>query len=203
MAIKILLTGFEPFGEVEANPSHRVVEALRGADIAGIELAAAVLPVRYAAAGECIRLLIRENRPDYVLALGVAAKSEGIRIERVALNLDDSESPDNDGVLRQGESILADGPPAYFSRLPLNGLKDVLESAGIPVRISNHAGAYLCNHAYYAATHEVEQLGLPSGVVFIHVPLPDNAEDGAGMSMNAIERSVRLSLQWLAAESSG
>ncbi|HUF39783.1 MAG TPA: pyroglutamyl-peptidase I [Anaerolineales bacterium] len=200
MAKRILLTGFEPFGEVEANPSQRVVDALVADGVAGVELAVGVLPVSYASAGGCMRRLIRENRPDHVLALGLAAKSEEIRIERVALNLDDSSSPDNDGVLREGDPILADGPPAYFSALPLTGLKGALESAGIPVRISNHAGAYLCNHVYYAAAHEVEQLGLPSRAVFIHVPLPAELGGPAGLSMDAIERAVRLSLQWLAAQ---
>jgi pyroglutamyl-peptidase len=199
MTIRILLTGFEPFGEVAENPSQRVVEALSGSDVAGVDLVTAVLPVRYAAAGDCMRRLIREHRPDHVLALGVAAKSQRIRIERVALNLDDSETPDNDGVLRQGEPILPGGPPAYFSRLPPAGLKAELERAGLPVRISNHAGAYLCNHAYYAAAHEAAQLGLSAGVLFVHLPVPDEAEDGSGMSMASIERAVRLSLQWLAA----
>lgn len=200
MTTRILLTGFEPFGEIESNPSQHVVETLGRVAFPGLDLVTAVLPVSYADAGNCIRGLIREHRPDHVLALGVAAKREEICLERVALNLDDAAGPDNDGIVRQGEPILPGGPPAYFSALPLAGLKTQLEAAGIPVRISNHAGAYLCNHAYYAAADEIARLGLPAGVVFVHVPLPVEAGGESGVTIHAIERAVRVSLEWLAAE---
>ena len=43
--MKILLTGFEPFGGSELNPSAAVVEALASDPPAGVELATMVLPV--------------------------------------------------------------------------------------------------------------------------------------------------------------
>ena len=93
-----------------------------------------------------------------------------LRLERVALNLDGSETPDNSGEIIQGRLIASQGPAAYWSRLPLTLMLDALEERGIPAAISNHAGAFLCNHVFYVARHQVDQMGLTSLCGFIHVP---------------------------------
>jgi pyroglutamyl-peptidase len=46
-----------------------------------------------------------------------------------------------------------------------------LKSRDIPSIISNHAGAYVCNHVFYTARHEIERLGAGIPCGFIHVPL--------------------------------
>src|SRR5215208_3145274 len=169
----ILVTGFEPFGGIEVNPSQAIVESL-GRDSASrrhATLVTEVLPTEFRAAGDRIVALIREHRPDAVLSIGLAASAASIRLERVALNLNDALRPDNGGDLATGRLIDPAGPIGYWSTLPVDAMLSALRERDIPSTITNHAGAYVCNHVFYTARHEIERLGagIPSG--FIHVPL--------------------------------
>lgn len=174
--MKILLTGFEPFGPVRVNPSEQIVRRIgrlvgeearsRGA----MELRVEVLPTDFVAADRRIRQLIREFRPDAVLCLGVAPQRDKISLERFALNLDDDSLPDNAGRCRAGRRIAPNGPAAYWSTLPLERFRRQLERHGIPVSYSNHAGTYLCNHIFYVARHEIEKMGNGAPCGFVHVP---------------------------------
>ncbi len=163
-----LLTGFNPFGPHTFNTSQYVVERLSQKGIPG--LIGAVLPTEFVAAGNQIVALIREHRPDAVICLGLAQGAEAIRLERVALNLDDATLPDNAGFTPKGEEIIPGAPLAYASTLPIEAMRDGLMEHGIPVVISNHAGAFVCNHVFYRARHEMETSGLRSPCGFIHLP---------------------------------
>ncbi len=161
----ILVTGFEPFGEYARNPSGEIATTF--ADERGIQTA--VLPVSYARAEQRILESMRTSRPAAVLLLGLHAGPE-IRLERVALNLDDAVSPDNDGAIRRNAAIRENGPVGYWSTLPLAAFSRRLEAAGIPVSWSQDAGGFICNHAFYVARHELSESGrtIPCGLV--HVP---------------------------------
>jgi len=168
----ILLTGFDCFGGLEVNPSELIVESIadRARKSGLTDLVSEVLPTEYQRAGDRVCELIREVRPEAILALGVAIGVPFLRLERVALNLDDIEAPDNAGEIIQGRLIDAEGPTAYWSSLPLTRMIEALDRLGVPALISNHAGTFLCNHVFYLARHQVEQLGIPSRCGFIHVP---------------------------------
>jgi len=182
MTLKFLLTGFEPFSNLEENPSQQIIEHISSHEARqdDFDLTTAVLPVDYVAADSCLLDLIHKHQPDAILSLGVATKREGVFLERVALNLDDSKHADNAGIQRSGAPVIPDGPAAYFSTLPLEALRDGLAQRGFPVEISNHAGAFLCNHAFYRAAYEIQKLGLHTVNGFIHVPLPTNHPDLSG-----------------------
>jgi pyroglutamyl-peptidase len=169
----VLVTGFTTFGEHEVNPSRLIVEALaqRHSDIQ-----TAVLPVEYRTSGELICDLIRQYQPDAVIMLGLAARRSAINLERFALNVDDASLPDNAGEIRNGQIIVEDGPAAYVSTLPLDVMRSALMARDVPTVISNHAGAYLCNHVFYVVRHYLEQTGLHIPCGFIHVP--DMGETG-------------------------
>lgn len=170
--MKILLTGFEPFGAVKVNPSQQIVEYFAAQKDAN--LVTAVLPVEYAAAHEQVKNLLHEQEPQAIIMLGVAASRQKINLERIALNISDASLPDNAGVSRSGDYIMSDAPLAYESTLPLRDMLTQLENKNIPTRISNHAGAYLCNYVFYLARHVLIEMGretVPCG--FIHVPSTD------------------------------
>ena len=171
--MKILLTGFEPFGGIPENPSQAIVEALRQADGAGrtYELVTEILPCEFGRAGERIVALILEHRPDAVVSVGLAASATAVRLERLAINLDDALRPDNAGDLATGRPIDPDGPIGYWSTLPIDAMLGAVKDREIPGLITNHAGAYVCNHVFYSARHAVERLGLGIPCGFIHVPL--------------------------------
>jgi pyroglutamyl-peptidase len=169
----VLLTGFEPFGGLEVNPSQLIVRKIaQRAYLRGQHgLVAEVLPTEFAAAGDRITELICELRPDTIICLGVAEGLDFISLERVALNIDDSDVPDNAGVSPSGQLIVPDGPVAYWSTLPLERMRQELKHLGIPVRFSSYAGTFVCNHVFYVARYNIEQLGESTRCGFIHIPL--------------------------------
>jgi pyroglutamyl-peptidase len=170
--VKILLTGFGPFPGVPVNPAEQVVRRLaeRARQSGRIQLVTETLPVEYAAATRKLRRRIREERPGAILCLGVAPTRTRLSLERVALNLDDDPQRDNAGVVRRGRKIAPGGPAAYWSTLPLDTLQRALQRRRISASLSNHAGAFLCNHAFYVARQETSRSRrrIPCG--FLHVP---------------------------------
>ena len=196
--MKILLTGFTPFGKVRVNPSEQVVRRLAESERRNgrIQLVTDVLPVEYRAATRRIRRLIRRERPDAILCTGVAPSRKAISLERVALNLDDDPQRDNAGEVRRGWEIAPGGPAAYWSTLPLDALQRALKRRGIVVNLSNHAGAFLCNHVFYVARHEVTRMRrrIPCG--FLHVP-PMRGSRRRGMALGRMVQAVECSLDVL------
>ena len=163
----VLLRGFVPFGTATSNPSGEIVK-----QISGDNIVTAILPVAYTQSAQHLLALIAQHNPDVVICLGQAEGRTSITPEKVAINLDDARLPDNEGVVRNDVKILADGPDAYFSTLPLNEIVDAIKGQGIPAAISLSAGAFLCNHVFYIAQNMLAGTIVRSG--FIHVPLMDS-----------------------------
>ncbi|EKO3672708.1 pyroglutamyl-peptidase I [Vibrio metschnikovii] len=169
---KVLLTGFEPFGEDSLNPSQALLNAKERLHVTGVEVIGCVLPVvRYQAAEVAINA-IKTHQPDLVLMFGQASGRAAITPERVAINLDDYRIADNAGHQPIDEAIIADGPAAYFTTLPVKAMVEDLQQAGIAAEVSYSAGTFVCNHLFYAVQHYLSQHDIPSG--FIHIPaLPE------------------------------
>jgi pyroglutamyl-peptidase len=163
---KILLTGFEPFGNASLNPSGEIVKQISSENIF-----ISILPVSYTQSAERLLELIAEHKPDVVMCLGQAEGRTSITPERVAINLDDARLADNEGVLRNDVKILEDGPNAYFTTLPIKEMVEAMKAANVPATISLSAGAFLCNHIFYVAQHKLAGTNVRSG--FVHVPLMD------------------------------
>ena len=182
---KVLLTGFEPFGNATSNPSGEIVKQINGDNIV-----TAILPVAYTQSAEQLLSLIEQHTPDVVICLGQAEGRTAITPERVAINLDDAQLADNEGVQRNDVKILSDGPDAYFSTLPLKELVDVINAKGIPAAISLSAGAFLCNHVFYVAQNKFAGTHVRSG--FVHVPLMDEqAGEFPGMPTMPLDQMVK------------
>ena len=165
--MKILLTGFEPFGTATSNPSGEIIK-----QISGDNIVTAVLPVAYAQSAEGLLALIAEHNPDVVICLGQAEGRTQITPERVAINLDDAHLADNEGVLRNDVTILKGGPDAYFSTLPIKEIVEAIKAKGVPAAVSLSAGTFLCNHVFYVAQNKFAGTHVRSG--FVHVPLMDS-----------------------------
>jgi pyroglutamyl-peptidase len=177
----ILLTGFEPFGGLGANPSEEVAKALDGRVAGDAVVRSAVLPVDHAAAAVHVGRLIDELDPRAIVHLGLAAGRARIALERVAVNVMDFATPDNTGYRACNEPCVAGGPPAYFATLPLPDILQMLLADGVPAYVSNTAGTYLCNQTMYSTLHRLAQRGhveAPRGSAslvvragFVHLPL--------------------------------
>lgn len=182
--MKILLTGFEPFGKASANPSGEIVK-----QISGVNIATAILPVVFAKSAEHLLNLIEEHNPDVVISLGQAEGRKEITPERIAINLDDARLADNEGVLRSEEKIIKDGPDAYFSTLPLKEIVESINGKGVPAAISLSAGTFLCNHIFYVMQNKFAGTDVRSG--FVHVPLMDSqAPEFPGLPTMPLDQMV-------------
>lgn len=166
---KILLTGFDPFGGEGVNPSLEVARALDGEHAGGAVVVALGLPVAYAAGAAGLVRAVESLSPVLVVGLGQSAGATGLLLERAAINLSDAETPDNAGVVLRGCPVIAGGPAAYLSTLPLHRMLQALQAAGMPARLSNHAGRYVCNHVFFTQQHVLASRAVPGG--FIHLPL--------------------------------
>ena len=191
---KILLTGFEPFGNASLNPSGEIVKQISGENIV-----TSILPVVYTKSAERLLELIAEHKPDVVMSLGQAEGRTSITPERLAINLDDARLADNEGVLRNDVKILENGPDAYFTTLPIKEMVEAMKTVNVPATISLSAGAFLCNHIFYVAQHNLAGSNVRSG--FVHVPLMDEqAGEFPGlptMPPNQMVTAVRAMLEVL------
>jgi len=186
-----LLVGFNEFLDWKVNPARIVVETIRADRALATEvgLIAEVLPTEFEAAGSRATQLITEHRPDVVIVVGMAAGRAGISLERVALNLDDSEKPDNAGRTPRGSRIVAEGPLAYWSTLPLQQLVQTLAGRGIPAQITNFAGTFVCNHTFYTARHTIESLKHKAACGLVHIPLMSEHLDGSQLQFPSLSRA--------------
>ena len=87
--------------------------------------------------------VIASFAPDAVLSFGVSFLTDTLRLERIAVNIDDAEYPDSDGNRRSGQKISKEGPVGYWTTVPLSVMHQALADADIPARISNYAGTYV------------------------------------------------------------
>ena len=186
----VLLTGFDPFGDETINPSWEAARALHGARIAGHRVIARQLPTSFARAPRVLRAALRELNPVSVICVGQAGGRAQISLERVAINVCAARIPDNDGAQPHEQPVIAGGPDAHFSCLPLQACLSALHAAAIPAEISNSAGTYVCNQVMYVLLHALRaRRAIHAG--FVHIPfVPAQVLERRGTSSMALEHSV-------------
>ncbi len=165
--MRILVTGFEPFGGSSVNPSWEAVRLLPDA-VEGVEIARLRLPVIY---GEAARLALEEARrlqADAVLCTGVASGRNAVTPELLAINWRMASLPDAAGVCYEGEQIASDQPAALMTSLPVKDMVKAIGAEGVPARLSLSAGAYVCNDLYWHMLVREQKGGCPA--LFVHVP---------------------------------
>ena len=188
--MKLLLTGFDPFGGEKINPSIEAVKSLPD-EILGAKIMKLELPTSRKRAMACIEEAIAQENPDVILSVGQAGGRTGITVERVGLNVDDFRTPDNDGDQPVDERIVPDGPDAYFVTLPIKKIVENIRERGISAAVSNTAGTFVCNHVIYGTRHLIETKypGKKSG--FIHIPyLPEQIVDKKEMPSMELETII-------------
>jgi pyroglutamyl-peptidase len=173
--MKILITGFDPFGGEKLNPATEAVKLLP-ASIAGAEIAKLELPTVFEKCAFVAAAAIESLRPDAVLAVGQAGGRFDVTVERVAINLADGSIPDNAGMKPVDEAVRPEGPVAYFSTLPTRAMVERIRGRGIPASLSYSAGSYVCNYLLYSLLHEAEARRAEASpgpaflAGFIHIP---------------------------------
>lgn len=216
---RVLVTGFAPYGGRGRNPSAEIAAALDGRKIGGMAVVGRQLPVSLEGIGTALGTLCEEIEPRVVISLGLWPGAPLIRIERVALNLADFEIADNAGRLASDEPILGNGATALHATLPIRKIERRLLDAGIPARISNSAGTFLCNACLYTLLTVAATGRRPAVAGFIHVPyLPEQVAimleemktearmelhqrgDLASMELSVSTRAIEIALETSIAE---
>lgn len=167
---KLLITGFDPFGGAESNPSELAVGLLPG-HVGGFAITKRIVPTVYGEAISQTLAAAEDLAPDVILCIGVAVGRDAVTPERVALNLRDARIPDNAGNQPIDEPVVPGAPTAYLATVPLKTMVQAISDAGLPARISNTAGTFVCNDLFYGLCHRFA--GTQTQVGFIHVPDTD------------------------------
>lgn len=182
----ILLTGFEPFGGADTNPSWEAVRLVPDT-VSGHEVHRLHLPVEYNRAAELLRQEIAQTRPEIVISVGVANGRKAVTPELVAVNYRFASISDNAGVSYSGDPIVPDSPAAYMTSLPVHNMIAAINDAGIPAHLSLSAGAYVCNDVYYALLDCEKEFGHRG--LFVHVP------GAAAVDADTAARGLTLCIQ--------
>jgi pyroglutamyl-peptidase len=188
--MRILVTGFDPFGGEPVNPALEAIRRLP-ARLGLHTIECRPLPSMFHRSLDVLGDAVRTLRPDILLCVGQAGGRTEMSIERVAINVDDARIADNAGASPVDQPIVPGGPAAYFTNLPLKAMTRTLAEAGIPARVSNTAGTFVCNHVFYGAMHLVATEFPAMRAGFIHIPyLPEQIARNPGQPSMAVETVV-------------
>ena len=175
---RFLITGFEPFTTGQGltlthNPTsvwaREIAERLEDA-------VHATLPVSFVDTKASLQKRFDQEKPAVWLGLGYAPHRERVDVEFVALNLEHSESGDNDGAQPRFCPIIPDAPTALTTRFPVDEVVAQFQSEGVDAQVAFHAGTFLCNQTFYLGCYEVEVNRTISVAAFIHVPPSTNGD---------------------------
>lgn len=154
--MQLYVTGFGEFLTHKENPSSLCATSLMPLGAKG-----SILKVSYAAVDD----FFRAHHPEGMLLFGLNAKADTFRFERYAYNAISRTTKDVDGIIPEQEYIEA-GEGRQETAFPILRLCGLAEEKGIPIKISEDPGRYLCNYVYFKALKECQGKAL-----FVHVPL--------------------------------
>lgn len=197
--MKVLVTGFDPFGGEKINPAFEAVKLLPDT-IVGAQIIKLEIPTVFTRSADVVEKAIKEHQPDIVIDVGQAGGRSCMTVEKVAINLAEARIPDNDGEQPLDEPLRADGETAYFATVPVKAMVENMREHGIPAHISYTAGTYVCNAVMYNVLYLLDKKypGVRGG--FIHVPFEsgqvvDKANGTPFMSLEMIAKGIEYSIE--------
>ena len=195
--MKILVTGFDPFGGEKVNPALEAVKSLPSV-IHGAEIRWVEIPTVFYQSAEVLEAEIVRYQPDVVLCIGQAGGRASLTPERVAINQDDARIPDNQGNQPIDTPIRLDGEAAYFSTLPIKAMVQAIKEEGLPATVSNTAGTFVCNHLMYQALYLADKKFLNMRAGFMHIPYMTeqviNKPNTASMNLADIVKGIEAAI---------
>ena len=192
--MKIIVTGFDPFGGETINPSIECVKALP--EIEGVELIRLELPTVFKESAKRLNEVINDVKPDAVLSVGQAGGRAGITMERIAINVDDARIPDNISQQPIDEEIQVEGEAAYFSTLPIKRIVKAIREAGISAEVSNSAGTFVCNHIMYQSLFAATKADKPFKAGFMHIPfIPEQTTDKPSLPLEESTKALQIAIE--------
>lgn len=196
--MKVLITGFDPFGSDTINPSYEAVKRLDD-EIQGAQIIKKQIPTVFGKAITKLEEYIQEYEPDFVICVGQAGGRFDLTIERVAINMDDARIMDNEGNQPIDEVVMEDGKNAYFSNLPIKAMVAKLKENNIPSNVSNSAGTFVCNHIMYGLLYMIDKSYNHIKGGFIHVPfIPEQVigkKNSPYMTLNELTKGLSIAIE--------
>ncbi len=164
----VLMSGFEPFGIYDTNPSYEALIPLHEQLISSLDIRIIEIPVTWESGWTSLLDEIDDLNPDVVVGTGVAG-SDAMRFETLARN--EASGKDEDDVTLSGEPVVEGGPATIPAEMPVSQMSDAMEDGGFDTMISDNAGDFLCNHVFYNLMYHVDNSDDPPVAAgFIHVP---------------------------------
>lgn len=189
--MKILVTGFDPFGGESINPAFEAIKLIPD-NIEGAEVFKVEIPTVFKESCEKLDQSIAEIKPDIVLCVGQAGGRFDITVERVAINIDDARIKDNKGNQPIDEIIYNDGKTAYLSNLPIKAMVKNITDNNIPCSVSNTAGTFVCNHLMYGLMYLIDKKYPDIKGGFVHVPfINEQVMDKRNMPYMSVEHIAK------------
>lgn len=167
--MKLLLTGFDPFGGEPINPAWETVKRVSD-QVGDVEVVKLMVPTVFYKSIDTVAAAIEKEKPDAVLCIGQAGGRFDLTPERVAININDARIPDNEGNQPLDGPVFEDGETAYFATLPIKAMAEEIRKAGVPASVSNTAGTYVCNHLMYGVLYTLANKYPDVRGGFMHVP---------------------------------
>lgn len=164
---KVVVTGFEPFGDHTVNSSWVAVQELERLGLGeAVDLYVCEVPVEYQAVQSLLPSLWKEQRPELVVHVGVSGLATTVTLEQCGHNRG-YKRLDNCSFCPASQCCMEEGPDCMKSVLEMDAVcRRVNESGmGITVSVSKDAGRYLCDYTYYTSLY----LGQGRSA-FVHVP---------------------------------
>ena len=196
--MKILVTGFDPFGGEKINPAFEVIKQLPDL-ISNVEVIKLQIPTAFYSSIELTIDKIKEVHPDFVLNIGQAGGRFDISVEKLAINLSDARIPDNMGQQPIDAAIDENGDTAYFSTLPVKAIVQEIRNVNIPASLSYTAGTYVCNHLMYGVLNYIHKNNLNIKAGFIHIPYlleqVVNKPSTAAMDINTLVKAIEVAIK--------
>jgi pyroglutamyl-peptidase len=193
----VLVTGFEPFGGEAVNPSALVAQRLDGRLVAGGRVVGVILPCVFGESLVALGRAMRGAKPGLVICVGQAGGRKEIGVERVAINVEDANIPDNAGKQPVERAVVRGGRAAYWSTLPVKAVVAALREAHLPAEVSNSAGTFVCNHVFYGLMRALaRKRGVRGG--FIHIPyLPEQvvANGAPSLPLDMMVRGLEIVIE--------
>ncbi|XP_029930700.1 pyroglutamyl-peptidase 1-like [Myripristis murdjan] len=164
---KVIVTGFEPFGEHTVNSSWVAVQELDRLGLGeAVDLYVCEVPVEYQAVQSLLPSLWKQHQPQLVVHVGVSGLATTVTLEQCGHN-EGYRRLDNCSYCPASQCCMENGPDCINSVLDMDAVcRKVNDSGlGVVVSVSKDAGRYLCDYTYYTSLY----LGQGRSA-FIHVP---------------------------------
>ncbi|HAR0492030.1 pyroglutamyl-peptidase I family protein, partial [Faecalibacillus intestinalis] len=79
--MKVLVTGFDPFGGDKVNPAYEAVKKMPD-EISGAEIIKVEVPTVFEKSSQVVKEAIQQHQPDVVICVGQAGGRSAVSFER-------------------------------------------------------------------------------------------------------------------------